>query len=113
MKLIKSWRVMGITSTIIAQIEALGFAVSVHRMGDYCEMHAVLLADPDQQHIARVDGDGEDDTIAPPASWRRWWGLSWRMGDEGRRAPGYRANPLGKARGTSRYCGRCKLWQNN
>jgi hypothetical protein len=51
---------MSLTSAIISQIETLWYATIVHRMGDYCEMHAVLLKDPGQ-HISRVDGDSDDD----------------------------------------------------
>ena len=43
------------TAAIFKQIESLGYAVSVHRMDGYVEMHAVLLSDPDHQHIARND----------------------------------------------------------
>ena len=37
------------------------YAVSIHDMGEYIEMHAVRLADPDEvPHVARVDaGDAE------------------------------------------------------
>jgi len=45
---------------ILKQIESLGYAVSVHRVNGVVEMHAVQLAYPCAQHIARViDGDGE------------------------------------------------------
>jgi hypothetical protein len=48
--------------SILAQIKSLGYATSVHRMGDYIEMHAVELAHPENQHIARVVGsDGPDE----------------------------------------------------
>ena len=50
------------TDMILAQIRSPGYAVSVHRMGWYVEMHAVLLADPtpDNVHLARrLDGDDE------------------------------------------------------
>ncbi len=53
--------VTSITAAILRHIESLGYAVSVHRMGDYCEIHAVFLADPDQQHITRLDGDSDED----------------------------------------------------
>lgn len=42
----------------LSAIRALGYAVSEHHVNGVVEMHAVLLADPDQQHIARVDDDG-------------------------------------------------------
>jgi hypothetical protein len=42
------------------RVEALGYAVSIHHVNGVVEMHAVKLADPDEQHIARViDGNGE------------------------------------------------------
>ena len=50
------------TAAVLAQIRSLGYAVSVHRMGWYVEMHAVLVADPtpDNVHLARsLDGDDE------------------------------------------------------
>ena len=43
-------------------IAALGYAVSVHHVNGIVEMHAVKLADPSEQHIARViDGDGPEE----------------------------------------------------
>ena len=45
------------TSGIIQRIESLGYATSVHLMGDYVEMHAVKLDAPDEVHIARSEGD--------------------------------------------------------
>lgn len=50
-----------LTDALIHRIECNGYAVSVHRMGDYIEMHAVQLKEPCTQHIATVwDGDGEE-----------------------------------------------------
>ena len=50
-----------LTDALIHPIELGGYAVSVHRMGDYVEMHAVRLKEPCPQHIATVwDGDGEE-----------------------------------------------------
>ena len=68
------------TQTILRQVEALGYAVSVHHISgtvvrddgtgkplvipgsEYVEMHAVRLSDPDEQHVARcVEGDGEEE----------------------------------------------------
>src|SRR5688572_12331230 len=37
----------GAVSAILRQVDSLGYATSVHRMGDYVEMHAMLLADPE------------------------------------------------------------------
>jgi hypothetical protein len=53
-------RMTDTADALIRQIEVLGYAVSVHRMGDYVEMHAVFLKDPELVLIARCgDGDGE------------------------------------------------------
>jgi hypothetical protein len=60
---------VALTSALIKQIESLGYAVSVFRnpgsllgsVGPFVEMHAVKLADPEQQHIARVEGDNDED----------------------------------------------------
>jgi hypothetical protein len=50
-----------LTDALVQQMERAGFAVSVHRMGDYVETHAVQLKEPCPQHIATVwDGDGEE-----------------------------------------------------
>ena len=44
---------------LLAQVQFLGYATSVHLINGVTEMHAVLKSDPDQQHIARViDGNG-------------------------------------------------------
>ncbi len=44
---------------ILELVASLGYAVSVHRVNGVVEMPAVKLADPSEQHIARVnDGDG-------------------------------------------------------
>jgi hypothetical protein len=58
----------GLTSTILRDIESPGYAVSVHRIPSsllgsvaaFTEMHAVQLAEPNNQHIAKVDGHGEE-----------------------------------------------------
>ena len=51
----------GTTAAIIKQIEALGYAVSVHHMGDYIELHAVKLQGSDGYKLARsLDGDDEE-----------------------------------------------------
>lgn len=53
----------GATHAILRQVESLGHAVSVHRVNGMIEMHAVMLADPDRQFVARsADGDGDRDT---------------------------------------------------
>ena len=48
----------GPLGAILRQIESLGFKVSQFHINDMVEMHAVLLADPDQQFIARCGGWG-------------------------------------------------------
>jgi hypothetical protein len=56
-----------LASTILRHIESLGHAVSVHRIpssllgtiGAFTEMHAVQLAQPNNQHITKVDGHDE------------------------------------------------------
>ena len=72
---------LDVSQAILRQVEALGYAVSVHPLsgtvvrddgtgnpliipeGDYVEMHAVRLSDPDEQHIARcLDSDGDEET---------------------------------------------------
>ncbi len=53
--------------TILNQIHALGYAVSVHRLNGTVEMHAVLLRDPDVFHVARCN-DGEGGEEAYPAA---------------------------------------------
>jgi hypothetical protein len=53
---------------MISHIESLGYAVSVHRIPSsllgtvaaFTEIHAVQLAEPNNQHIAKVDGHGEE-----------------------------------------------------
>jgi hypothetical protein len=50
-----------LTDTLIHDMERGGYAVSVFRMGDYVELHAVQLKLPRAQHIARVaDGDADE-----------------------------------------------------
>ena len=49
-------------------IETLGYAVTVHRVPSsllgtvaaFTEMHAVQLAEPNNQHIPKVDGHDEE-----------------------------------------------------
>ena len=49
--------------TVLRQIESLGFATSVHRMGDYCELHAVTVPAGEPVYLVRVDGDSADDVF--------------------------------------------------
>src|SRR4051812_25790830 len=60
--------VQELMSSILHHIESLGYAVSVFHIPSsllgtvaaFTEMHAVLLAEPNDQHIAKVDGHDED-----------------------------------------------------
>jgi hypothetical protein len=47
---------------VLISVRSLGYKVSEHHVNGVVEMHAMLLSDPDQQHIARVDDDGPDAT---------------------------------------------------
>ena len=47
-------------NSIIRQIEGLGYAVSVHEMGAYVEMHAVRLRGEEIPHVARCEGGDEE-----------------------------------------------------
>jgi hypothetical protein len=53
---------------ILRYIQSLGDATSVHRMGDYVKLHAVPLPAGEPVRIARVEGNGDEDTTAPRAS---------------------------------------------
>ena len=47
-------------SHIISRVEEAGYAVSVHRMREYVELHAVSLTGEEPVHIARCEGDSDD-----------------------------------------------------
>jgi len=49
------------SSAILHQVEGLGYAVSVHHMGRYVELHAVHLSGDGIPHVARCEGDGEQE----------------------------------------------------
>src|SRR3954462_3794643 len=51
----------GTTKAILRQIEDLGYAVSVHHMREYVELHAVRLSGDEIPHVARCEGDGEEE----------------------------------------------------
>jgi hypothetical protein len=51
---------MSTADAILHQIKALGYAVSVHRMREYVELHAVHLTGDEIPHVARCEGDGDD-----------------------------------------------------
>jgi hypothetical protein len=44
---------------ILRHIEFLGYATSVHRMGEYCELHAVPIPAGEPVYLSRVDGDSD------------------------------------------------------
>ena len=46
---------------LLRLIESRRFATSVHRMGDYVELHAVVLPAGEPVYIARVEGDSDYD----------------------------------------------------
>ena len=49
----------GTANAILRQVEALGYAVSVHHMREYVELHAVHLSGEGIPHVARCEGNGE------------------------------------------------------
>jgi hypothetical protein len=59
----------------LRQIESLGFLTSVHRMGDYCELHAAKLPDGEPVYIARSDADTEDGVSAAACELARMCGV--------------------------------------
>lgn len=70
-----AWHVDPATHGLLAHVESLGYAVSVHRLpssllgtvGASVEMHAVRLGTPPEVHVARVD-DGHWKRTASRAS---------------------------------------------
>jgi hypothetical protein len=46
---------------ILRRIEAAGYATSVHHMRRYVELHAVHLSGDHIPHVARAEGDGEQE----------------------------------------------------
>jgi 8-oxo-dGTP pyrophosphatase MutT (NUDIX family) len=48
----------GTANAILRQIEDLGYAVSVHTMPGYVELHAVSLDGDEIPHVARCEGNG-------------------------------------------------------
>ena len=49
------------SDALLRQIENLGYAVSVHHMSRYVELHAVRLSGEDIPHVARCEGDGVEE----------------------------------------------------
>ena len=52
----------GVADAVLRQIRDLGYAVSVHHMGEYVELHAVHLSGDKVPHVARCEGGGDDET---------------------------------------------------
>ena len=50
--------------TIIRHLDELGYACSVHDMGDYVEAHAVALPDGEPLYLVRVEGNTETDVFS-------------------------------------------------
>jgi hypothetical protein len=50
-------------AVVLRHIESLGFATSVHRMCEYCELHAVTVPAGEPVYLVRVDGDSDDDVF--------------------------------------------------
>lgn len=51
----------GTSDAILRQVKAVGCAVSVFRIGDYVELHAVRLSGDEMPHVSRCEGDGDGD----------------------------------------------------
>jgi hypothetical protein len=49
-------------AAICRAIEISGYAVSVHHMRRYVELHAVHLSGDQIPHVARAEGDGDQET---------------------------------------------------
>jgi hypothetical protein len=52
----------GAAAGIIGRIKRAGYAVSVHHMGRYVELHAVHLSGDEDPLVARCEGDGDLET---------------------------------------------------
>jgi hypothetical protein len=61
---------------ILRHIKSMGFATSVHRMGDYCEVHAVPLPAGEPVYVSRVDGDGPDELYVAACELARMVGVN-------------------------------------
>jgi hypothetical protein len=59
--LVSGYNCQDMHAAILKHIESAGFATSVHRMDDYCELHAVPVPKGEPVYISRVDADGPDD----------------------------------------------------
>ena len=51
----------GAAAAILRQIDAAGYATSVHHMRRYVELRGVHLSGDGVPHVARADGDGEQE----------------------------------------------------
>jgi hypothetical protein len=63
-------------SDICRRVEEVGYAVSVHHMRRYVELHAVHLSGDRIPHVARCEGDGEAKTYLPAMALAEMVGLS-------------------------------------
>jgi len=64
------------TADICRRIEPAGYAVSVHHMRRYVELHAVHLSGDRVPHVARCEGDGEAETYQAGRGLAAMGGLS-------------------------------------
>ena len=60
---------------ILRRLESLGYATSVHRMGDYCELHAVKLPEGEPLYLARADGETDIDVYLAACDLARMCGV--------------------------------------
>ena len=51
----------GVAAAILRQIDTAGYATSVHHMRRYVELHAIHLSGDGVPHVARAEGDGEQE----------------------------------------------------
>ena len=62
-------------AAILRHVESAGDATSVHRMGAYCELHAVRKPDAGEVHIARAEGDGDEEVYRAACELARMVGV--------------------------------------
>lgn len=67
-------------TTILRHLESFGFFTSVHRMGNYCQLHAAKLPDGVPVYIARSDDDTEGGLFLAACELARMCGV--RLYDE-------------------------------
>jgi hypothetical protein len=59
---------------ILRHIESMGYATSVHQMGEYVEFHAVPIPTGEPVYVSRWTGIGPTSCTSRPVSWRGWSG---------------------------------------